>query len=77
MLKFCNEFTFYDQHCYEGVIEVNHVRDHIANVSFPIDFTEEDICIRVLSVKNYMSLMTIEKDVVYIGGEINILRVGI
>ena len=42
VLDFCEEFTFYDQHNFERVIKLNHVREFMFNLLIGSDFKHEE-----------------------------------
>ena len=72
---FCNVFTFYDHYRFERVIELNHDHDCFINVLSKCNHNDENVQIRVLSVRDDKSLMVISRNVEYIVREIKNLRV--
>ena len=50
LLKFRNDFTFYDHYNIERVMELNYVRDYMINILAEDELINENQCIPVLGV---------------------------
>ena len=60
VLDMCEAFKFYDIYDTEKVMELNYVRDCVISVFYKCGFLEEDKSIRVLVVKDDISIMILD-----------------
>ena len=62
-LAFCNEFTFYDHHNIERIVELIHIRDYTVNILSGSVFKHEDNRIRLVGNIDVISLKVKDGDV--------------
>ena len=77
VLKFCNDFIFFDYYSIERVIEIKYFRDFKIVILSIGDFVLEDNGFNVSGVIDDKLVMVINKQFEKIGREINNITVGV